>query len=197
LLEENVIRQCTFPHCLPNGAPLEACYGVAPFYIGFCWTASEHVEETMNKWRHAVVLAHPNSSRSASDILGPTVPQVAKRQSRSRLVVYVAFGVRGPAQPNSDSLERFGRSGVTHLPAEGQIDSTGRKAALASMNGVPCVAMSHKSPERKWTRHRTHTGCFFTAPLTASLLVPPDLHGRNKQDEAIHEKPSPLVVHSH
>jgi hypothetical protein len=38
-----------------------------------------------------------------------------------------------PAESKSDSLERLLRPGVTHLPAEGQIDSTGRKTALATM----------------------------------------------------------------
>jgi hypothetical protein len=36
-------------------------------------------------------------------------------------------------ESKSDSLERFEWSGVTHLPDDGEIDSTGRKAALASI----------------------------------------------------------------
>jgi hypothetical protein len=39
-----------------------------------------------------------------------------------------------PRESKSDSLERFGRSGVTQLPAKGGIDSTGKKAGLASMS---------------------------------------------------------------
>jgi hypothetical protein len=37
------------------------------------------------------------------------------------------------AESKSDSVEHFGDPGVPYLPAEGQIESTGRKTALAAM----------------------------------------------------------------
>ena len=42
----------------------------------------------------------------------------------------------------SDSLERFGRSRVTTPPAEGQIDSTGRKMALATIYVARCGCLA-------------------------------------------------------
>jgi len=41
---------------------------------------------------------------------------------------------RTAQESKSDSLERFGRSGVPDLPPEGETDSTGRKTAQASIS---------------------------------------------------------------
>jgi hypothetical protein len=42
-----------------------------------------------------------------------------------------ATALEDSSESKSDSLERFPGSGVTHLPAEGQIDCMGRKTGLA------------------------------------------------------------------
>jgi hypothetical protein len=59
-------------------------------------------------------------------------PKAARRPPRGEQCIPAKGCIPEQApESKSDSLERFGGSGVTHLPAEGKIDSTGRKTALS------------------------------------------------------------------